>query len=107
MYVYNVGTYIGRQIGKWTYGQMVNRSVGIVNFVYVPFKKVEPFVTNVFETVQGTPVTEFVKQLSTRCAAASGDGVTDVDAAMLRVLYISDSTAGTICNKQSHILTGH
>jgi hypothetical protein len=68
---------------------------------------VEPFVTNVFESVQGTPVTEFVEQLTTRCAAARGNGVTDVEAAMLRVLYISDSTASIFCNKQLHTLTGH
>jgi hypothetical protein len=73
--------------------------VDTVNFVYIPFEKVEPFVTNVFETMQGTPVTEFVEQLITRCAAASGDFVIDVEVAMLWVLYISDSTVGTVCNK--------
>jgi hypothetical protein len=57
--------YVYRQTGKWTYGQIVDREVDIVNFVYIPFKKVEPFVTNVFETMQGTPVTKFVEQLNT------------------------------------------
>jgi hypothetical protein len=88
-----------RHIRRQTDWQIVDRAVDIANFVYIPFKKVEPFVTNVFETMQGTPLTEFVEQHITRCAAASGDGVIDLEVAMLRVLYISDSTAVTVCNK--------
>jgi hypothetical protein len=64
---------------------------------------VEPFVTNVFETVQGAPVTEFVEQLSTCCAVAGWDGLTDVEVALLRVLHISGITASTVCNKYIHL----
>jgi hypothetical protein len=101
----HVGTYISRQIGKWTYGQMVDRAADVVNFVHIPLKKVESFVTNIFETMQGTLVTEFVEQLNTVCAAAIRDGVIDVEVAMLRVWHISDSTADTVCkNNRIHLL---
>lgn len=62
----------------------------------------EPFVTNVFETVQGAPVTEFVEQLSTCSAAAGGDIVTDLEVAMFEVLHISEITEGTVCNKKKY-----
>jgi hypothetical protein len=44
---------------------------------------VQLFVTDVFQTMQGATVTEFIEQISTRCATATGHGLTDVLVAML------------------------
>lgn len=57
------------------------------------------FVADIFETMQGAPVTEFVEQINTCCATAARHGATDEFVAVLREMYISGVAMATICNK--------